>query len=103
MTSHRLIEALEQERARIARELHDDIGQRVALLTIELELQQNSPNLPAEVRSRIGELRKQSFEIATDIQSLSHTIALVKTGISGPSGGHAIILQRVRRATESGG
>jgi signal transduction histidine kinase len=74
VTSHRLIEALEQERARIARELHDDIGQRVALLTIELELQQNSPNLPAAVRSRIGELRKQSFEIAMDVQSLSHTL-----------------------------
>jgi signal transduction histidine kinase len=74
VTSHRLIEALEQERARIARELHDDICQRVALLTIELELQQNSPDLPAAVRSRIGELRKQSFEIATDIQSLSHTL-----------------------------
>jgi signal transduction histidine kinase len=74
VTSHRLIEALERERARIARELHDDICQRVALLTIELELQQNSPDLPAEVRSRIGELRKQSFEIATDIQSLSHTL-----------------------------
>jgi signal transduction histidine kinase len=74
VTSHRLIEALEQERARIARELRDDIGQRIALLTIELELQQNSPNLPAAVRSRIGELRKQSFEIATDVQSLSHTL-----------------------------
>jgi signal transduction histidine kinase len=74
VTSHRLIEVLEQERARIARELHDDIGQRVALLTIELELQQNSPDLPAAVRSRIGELRKQSFEIATDVQSLSHSL-----------------------------
>jgi signal transduction histidine kinase len=74
VTSRRMIEALEQERARIARELHDDIGQRVALLTIELELQQNSPDLPAEVRNRLGELRKQSFEIATDIQALSHRL-----------------------------
>jgi signal transduction histidine kinase len=74
VASHRLIEALEQERARIARELHDDIGQRVALLTIELELQQNSPNLPDEVRNRIGELRRQSFEIAMDVQSLSHRL-----------------------------
>jgi PAS domain S-box-containing protein len=73
--SRRLIEAQEQERTRIARELHDDIGQRLALLTIELEqLQQNSPDLPAEVRSRMGELRKQSSEIATDIQSLSHEL-----------------------------
>jgi signal transduction histidine kinase len=74
VTSHRLIEALEQERARIARELHDDICQRLALLTIELEVQQNSPDLPPEARGRMGELRKQSFEIATDIQSLSHRL-----------------------------
>ena len=33
----KLIEAQEQERTRIARELHDDIGQRLALLAIELE------------------------------------------------------------------
>jgi PAS domain S-box-containing protein len=73
--SRRLIDAQEQERARIARDLHDDFGQRLALLTIELEqLQQNSPDLPAEVRSRVGELRKHTSEIATDIQSLSHEL-----------------------------
>jgi signal transduction histidine kinase len=35
--NRRLIESEERERARIARELHDDIGQRLALLTNELE------------------------------------------------------------------
>jgi PAS domain S-box-containing protein len=70
----RLIEAQEQERTRIARELHDDIGQRLALLTVELEhLEQNPPNL-SEVGSRMGELRKQTSAIATDIQSLSHEL-----------------------------
>jgi len=73
--SRRLIEAQEQERTRIARDLHDDFGQRLALLTIELELlQQKSPDLPAKVRSRIGELGKQTSKIATDIQSLSHEL-----------------------------
>ena len=73
--SRRLIEAQEKERTRIARDLHDDFGQRLALLTIELELlQQSSPDLPAEVRRRIGELGKQTSKIATDIQSLSHEL-----------------------------
>ncbi len=73
--SRRLIEAQEKERTRIARELHDDFGQRLALLTIELELlQQNSPDLAAGVRRRIGELGKQTSKIATDIQSLSHEL-----------------------------
>ena len=73
--SRRLIEAQEQERTRIARELHDDICQRLALLAIQLEqMQQNPPNLPVEVGSRMGELRRQTSEIATDVQSLSHEL-----------------------------
>jgi PAS domain S-box-containing protein len=70
--SRRLIEAQEQERTRIARELHDDIGQRLALLAIELEQLQQSPANLSDVLSRMGELRKQTSEIATDVQSMSH-------------------------------
>ena len=74
----RLIEAQEQERARIARELHDDIGQRLALLAIELEqLRQELPT-PPEIRSRMGELQKQTSTIATDIQTLSHELHSAK-------------------------
>jgi len=41
-----------KECTRIAREPHDDIGQRLALLTIELEQpRQDSPDLPAEVHA----------------------------------------------------
>jgi PAS domain S-box-containing protein len=72
--SGKLIEAQEQERRRIARELHDDIGQRLALLSIELaQLQQNSSN-PSEFSGRIDKLRVQAAEIATDVQSLSHEL-----------------------------
>jgi PAS domain S-box-containing protein len=71
----RLIEAQERERARIARELHDDIGQRLALLTIELEqFRQKFSDLPAEPLHRIAELRNHSSDIATDVQSLSHEL-----------------------------
>jgi PAS domain S-box-containing protein len=73
--SRRLIEAQEKERTRIARDLHDDFGQRLALLTIELELlQQSGPDLPDDVRTRISELGRQTSKIATDIQSLSHEL-----------------------------
>jgi PAS domain S-box-containing protein len=77
--SRRLIEAQEQERTRIARELHDDIVQRLALLAIRLEqLQQSSPDLPAEVCSRMVDLGKQTSEITNDIQSLSHELHSAK-------------------------
>ena len=77
--SRKLIEAQEQERTRIGRELHDDIGQRLAMLAISLEqLQQESLALPAEVRNHVGELQKQTSEIAADIQSLSHELHSAK-------------------------
>ena len=77
--SRRLIEAQEQERTRIARELHDDIVQRLALLAIRLEqLQHSSPDLTAEVRRCMDELGKQTSEIANDIQSLSHELHSAK-------------------------
>ena len=43
--SRRLLEAQEAERARIARELHDDIGQRLALLSMALQQLQQSRRL----------------------------------------------------------
>ena len=76
--SRKLIEAQEQERTRIARELHDDIGQRLAMIAIELQqLHENSLILP-DVRSCLDELQKRTSEIATDIQSLSHELHSAK-------------------------
>jgi len=73
--SRRLIEAQEQERTRIARDLHDDINQRLALLAIELErLKMDIPYSSDEVLNRLDELRKHTSEIATDIQALSHQL-----------------------------
>jgi len=72
--SHKLIEAQEQERTRIGRELHDDIVQRLALLAITIQQLQKSEGLPLQVRSRMGDLWKQTTEIATDIQHLSHEL-----------------------------
>ena len=73
--SSRLIEAQEQERTRIARDLHDDINQRLALLAIELErLKMDVPDLSVELFSRVDELRKYTADIASDIQALSHQL-----------------------------
>src|SRR6202007_1438676 len=69
--SRRLIESQEQERARIGRELHDDINQRLAMLSLELgQLQEN----PSEVQSRVQELRNQTTELSNDVQAMSHDL-----------------------------
>jgi len=82
----KLIEAQEQERTRIGRDLHDDIGQRLALLAVELQqLHENSLILP-DVRSRMGELQKQISGIAADIQSLSHELHSAKLQYLGIAG-----------------
>src|SRR5262249_55569592 len=73
--SRRLIDAQEQERTRIARELHDDINQRIALLGFELDvLQQQPPDSSAEVRSRLYELSVRLSEIGTEVQAISHRL-----------------------------
>ena len=73
--SRRLIEAQEQERTRISRELHDDINQRIAMLGIELDvLQQSLPPSGGEVRARVDHLRQLASDIGTEIQGISHRL-----------------------------
>jgi PAS domain S-box-containing protein len=76
--SRKLIEAQEQERSRIARELHDDINQRLALVAIGLEQVEQlvqSPSKPvAEVSNRLRELAERISEIGTEVQAISHRL-----------------------------
>jgi PAS domain S-box-containing protein len=73
--SRKLIEAQELERARIGRDLHDDVVQRLALLAIELErVQQSLPDSASGLRTRVGEIRKRTLEISTSVQTMSHEL-----------------------------
>jgi len=73
--SQKLIEAQEEERTRIARELHDDISQRLALLAANLEsLKQVLPASERGAKRRIEEANKRVGELGTDIQALSHRL-----------------------------
>ena len=68
-----LIETQEQERTRIARELHDDISQRVALLTVNLgALKRDLPDVAKAARQGIEQTEQQLTELGSDIQALSH-------------------------------
>ena len=73
--SGQLIEAQEKERQRIARDLHDDICQRLALLSMELDQANRSVNESPDVaKLRLKEIRQHCSEIARDVQSLSHEL-----------------------------
>ena len=73
--SGQLIEAQEKERSRIARELHDDICQRLALLSMELsQTNRNSSGSPEALKKSLEDMQKHCAEIAGDVQSLSHQL-----------------------------
>jgi PAS domain S-box-containing protein len=82
--SRRLIEAQELERTRLARELHDDINQRMALLMLSLETIRQ--RLPARSRD-LGLEIDGAIDIATaltqDVQGLSHRLHSSKLHILG--------------------
>jgi PAS domain S-box-containing protein len=71
----KLIEAHEEERTWIARELHDDINQRVALLSLQLgQWAQHPPNSWVEVTHHISDVRQELSDLGKDIQALSHRL-----------------------------
>jgi signal transduction histidine kinase len=73
--SNRVVEAEEQERHRIASDLHEDIGQRLTLLTIETEqLEADAANPMVDVPSRMDSVRKQTLEILADVKFLAHEL-----------------------------
>ena len=86
--SRKLVQAQEQERARIARELHDDITQRLAILGIDLQqLREHNPELPVEITSRMKELQEHTMGMANDVQALSHQLHSSKLEYLGAIGG----------------
>jgi PAS domain S-box-containing protein len=72
-TSQRLINAQEEERAWIARELHDDIGQRFSLLMMNLS---RLPDLNSLTQVRAGILKaiQQASDLGNEMRTLSHRL-----------------------------
>jgi PAS domain S-box-containing protein len=96
--NQRLIDAQEEERSRIARELHDDIGQRLAVLSIDLDALARAGGAPAtEGRQKIEGAREEVVSIATDVQALSHRLHPARLEYLGIAAAAAALCREVSR------
>jgi PAS domain S-box-containing protein len=73
--SRRLIEAHEEERTWLARELHDDVNQRLAILAVTLDVvKRDLPAAATGARQSIGQVNQQVKDLGIDVQALSHRL-----------------------------
>ncbi|GAA3757186.1 response regulator [Terriglobus aquaticus] len=70
--SRHLLVAQEEERGRIARELHDDFGQRVALLSWKMS---ELPDMvPPEAQAKVQAMRDALQDLASEMRGISHRL-----------------------------
>lgn len=73
--SGKLISAQEDERRRIATELHDDFSQRLAMLSLGLEtVTEQVPETAGQVKQQLNELLNSASELGADLHTLSHQL-----------------------------
>jgi len=73
--SRKLIEAHEQERTQIARELHDDICQRLAMLSLRIEkMTKGLHSGQMQFDGQLEQIRQQCSTVTADVQALSHEL-----------------------------
>lgn len=75
MLASQLIQSQEEERKRLARELHDDIGQRLSLVASEVALMASQNSDAATIAAdRLGHLRDDLDGLCSDIHCISHDL-----------------------------
>jgi PAS domain S-box-containing protein len=73
--SGRLIQAQEEQQMQLARDLHDDLSQSLALLSIELDMfGQSQPAEPGQITERMREFSAQLRRLSSEVHRLSHEL-----------------------------
>ncbi|MFY9723883.1 MAG: sensor histidine kinase [Bryobacteraceae bacterium] len=71
----RLMNAQEEERARIARELHDDLSQQIAALSIAMgNLKQHIPEEQADARAQGDRIHQTLVHVSETVRRISHEL-----------------------------
>jgi signal transduction histidine kinase len=75
MLADRLLEAQESERRRLAREMHDDMTQRLAVLAIDAgKLEQELQSAPGPTLERLRQMRESLIKLSEDIHAISRRL-----------------------------
>jgi PAS domain S-box-containing protein len=71
----KLLAAQEHERQRIARDLHDDVSQRLAALVLEVASLEHHPStVPGELARSLAPLREQLEQLSDDVHTLAYRL-----------------------------
>jgi signal transduction histidine kinase len=71
--SGRLLHAQEEERARLAKELHDGLSQNLALLSVEVEtFRRRQPESAAEINERLDGFSREAKGLSAEVHRISH-------------------------------
>src|SRR6267378_2455306 len=72
--SRRLIAAQEEERKRLARELHDGVGQTLLVIKNRAFLASQAPNLPTAVAEQLNEISTIAMRAIEEVREISYTL-----------------------------
>ncbi|MGO9255723.1 MAG: PAS domain-containing protein [Bryobacteraceae bacterium] len=96
-----LVEAQEEERRRVSRELHDDISQRLAALGIQVEVLHQARGIsPDELRGKLGELQTKLEVLSEDLRRTArnlHPFTLTHLGLEPALRSYCAEFSRLRR------